>query len=90
MQPRLSGGNPPRAALRIAGSLVSSALQQFISRDRAMAMVRVGDGEIAVISQYCHNDKEAIDPELQRAVDFCQAKSIPLIIGADSNAWSPL
>ena len=55
-----------------------------------MAMVRVGDGEIAVISQYCHKDNEAIDPELQRAVEFCQVRSIPLIIGADSNAWSPL
>ena len=61
-----------------------------MARDRAMALVKVGDGEIAVISQYCHKDDPAVDPELQRAVEFCQARSIPLIIGADANAWSPL
>ena len=39
------GGKPPRAALRIANCYVSSALSQFMARDRAMALVRVGDGK---------------------------------------------
>ena len=84
------GGEGPRAALRISKSLISSAVPDHMCRDRAVATVTVDDEEMVVVSQYCHNDDPAVSAGLEAVTRHCRDKHIPLIIGADSNSWSPL
>ena len=83
-------GEGPRAALRVSREVVSSALPAFTDRDRAAAVVRVGDKEMVVVSQYCHQDDPAVPVGLERVVTHCRDNRIPLIVGADTNAWSNL
>ena len=84
------GGYGPRAALRISKSLVSSAFPRFISRDMASATVNIGDEEMVVVSVYCHRDDPAVSADLEEVALHCKNNRLPLIIGADSNSWSPL
>ena len=84
------GDNGPRAALRISKNVISSALPNFMDRDRATATIKMGGQETVLISQYCDSNMATIDQGLQRAVDYCRSRRIPLIMGADSNAHSTL
>ena len=56
----------------------------------ASATVNIGDEEMVVVSVYCHRDDPAVSADLEEVALHCKNNRLPLIIGADSNSWSPL
>ena len=87
-----SGGDPeqrPRAAIRVSKNLVSVAMEQFSSRDLTVCLVKGIDLSVVFASLYCDiKRKPAIENNFERLVKYCKEKSLPLIVGADSNAHS--
>ena len=92
-----SGGDPeqrPRAAIRVSKNLVSVAMEQFWSRDLTVCLIKGTDLSVVFASLYCDiQRKPAIENNFERLVKYCKEKSLPLIVGADSNAhstyWGP-
>ena len=85
-----SGGDPeqrPRAAIRVSKNLVSVAMEQFWSRDLTVCLIKGTDLSVVFASLYCDiQRKPAIENNFERLVKYCKEKSLPLIVGADSNA----
>ena len=91
-----SGGDQaarPRAAIRVSKSLTSVALGKFWSRDLVACLVRGTNFSVVFASLYCDIDKPVIEEKFELLVKHCQEKSLPLIVGADTNAhstyWGP-
>ena len=92
-----SGGDPeqrPRAAIRVSKNLISVGMESFWGRDLVVCMIKGSDFSVVFASLYCDvSRKPAIENNFERLVKYCKEKSLPLIVGADSNAhstyWGP-
>ena len=83
----------PRAAIRVSRTLNSLAVDDFWSRDLVVVLVKNLGFDLIVASLYCDINKPVIEEKFELLVRYCEEKSLPLIVGADSNAhsttWGP-
>lgn len=84
-------GKRPRAAIHVSPNINAMILNQLSNDDlvavRICRNAREG-GDFVVISAYLPFDSKDAAPglTLEKAVEFCKASNIPIIIGTDSNA----
>ncbi|HEY0221242.1 MAG TPA: hypothetical protein VGC17_00205, partial [Lactovum miscens] len=84
-------GIKPRAAIYVASNVNTMMLNQYSNDDvvtmRVCRSVSEG-GDFIVVSAYLPYDSPTPPPGpfLEKIVEFCDKKSIPLLIGTDSNS----
>jgi hypothetical protein len=79
----------PRACVILRKGLNGWFLPQFSSRDTAAVLVQLpGEGQAVFASVYMADDGETNIPseEVERLVEYCARKTLPLVLGADANA----
>ena len=69
-------------------------MEKFWSRDVTACLVKGANVSVVFASVYCDiQRKPAIENNFESLVKYCKEKSLPLIVGADSNAhstyWGP-
>ncbi len=79
-----------RAAIIIASNIHYWPVDKLSTRDLAVVALKSHGGQLYVASGYLDITKTPIIPELENLVNHCEISRIPLIIGVDANAHSPL
>ena len=78
----------PRACLR--SYLPTWKVDKYTDRDMATAMIRSAEGDLCVSSVYLDINLKVCKDLFLELVDECKMRSVPLIVGMDSNSWSPM
>lgn len=86
-------GEKPRAAIRVSKALNAAELVEHRSKDRSVCLIKCNNYSIIIASQYCDIKKPPIDEGLERLVNYCYKRNLPLLLGIDSNShsliWGP-
>ena len=84
------GPHRPRAALRVCHDLQPWLVTEFTGPDMCVGSIKIKNQVVYVCSLYLDILKEVHHPEFLRLVEWCNRERMPLVIGMDSNAHSPL
>lgn len=84
------GPHRPRAALRVRKDLHPWLVPEFTERDVCVVAIKIESRMIYVCSLYSDIELEVRNVTFLKLVDWCQKERIPLVVGMDSNAHSPL
>ena len=84
------GGPPPRAAIVASPDLKVNPMDSWCSRDCAVGMAKIHGKQTLLVSLYCDIKAPVISQTLDKLVDMCTKKGLPVLICMDSNAHSDL
>ena len=84
------GAHKPRAALRVRQDLHPWIVTDFTEADMCVASIKIKNQEVYVCSLYLDILREVQLPIFLRLVEWCNRERMPLVIGIDSNANSPM
>ncbi len=79
-----------RAAIIVNNKIDFWPVESYSTPDLAVVALEARQGPMFVCSVYLDILRDPVMEELERLVDFCEARRIALIIGADANAHSVL
>ncbi len=79
-----------RAAVVVRKGIHFWPVEDLTGPDMSTIMLLVGRKNCVISSLYCDITKEAVTQNSHDLVKFCQDAKHPLVIGADTNAHSPL
>lgn len=104
-EPRLVNGKPQvlrrqkffckedgRAAIYVPNLVKATfmVLPTFVRRDLVAGLLECEDHSMIIASVYFHEEVDVLQPDLVELVEHCKANNLPLLCGADTNAWSHL
>ena len=85
-----AGQERPRAALRVSKELHPWMVPEFSDRDVCVVACKIQTRLVYVCSLYLDIELEVHRPNFLKLVDRCQTERIPMVVGMDSNAHSPM
>ncbi len=85
-----TGPETVRAALALDRSMNAWKVEQFTSPDCCVVAVKISGKQVYLCSSYLDITKSVNHPDLLACIKHCNRFRIPLIVGMDSNAHSPL
>ena len=87
----LSAGGHVRAAIYVRRALEAWLVEDYTDEDLAVCALRI-EGRVWYIASLYMDIKRNVGDSFHfcRLVDFCEANCIPLVVGVDCNAHSPL
>ena len=85
-----SSGRLARAALQVEVSLNPWLVEKFVDRDICVVSIKINCRDVFLCSLYLDILNEVAHPKFQALLDHCNQRSIPLVIGSDTNAHSQL
>ena len=84
------GPAKPRAALRVKSDLNPWLVTGFTDEDMCVVAIKISGQEVYLCSLYLDILQTIFKPAFLKLVEWCNRKRMPLVIGMDSNAHSPL
>lgn len=89
--PQTTQVDRPRAALLIPKDIPHVYIEHLSGQDISVALLNTEQGKLLIASVYLDsNDKSVVPPWLTQLAEYIDSKSIPAIVGFDSNAHSDL
>lgn len=79
-----------RAAIVSSKDVRLWPIDKYCSNDIVVAAVNHSGGMLVLVSWYWDINHNVIEPLLEQVIELCQRQRIPLVIGGDSNAHSPV
>ena len=84
------GDHPPRAALRVDRGLHPWLVEDHTDQDQCVVEINVEGRRTYICSLYLDINQSVHRPSFLKLLNVCERDRMPLVIGMDSNAHSPL